>query len=435
MSLSAVLIVKNEEENLPRCLRSLEGVCQEIVVVDTGSTDGTVALAQQAGARVSFFPWNGNESDARNYSVQQATGDWLLVIDADEELSLELNGELRELMPELMRRPDIRSGSLIWENHFDGNEVNRTRILRLSRREGFRFDGDIHPTGTYQPETHPLRGALHHFGYQWTPERRERKAQHILNHLKPYLQKPHPAFGRWCQYLTALNLIGEETHFLEMWSEVAHYTPEERIASESTPSWLENSANFFRHFACKDDFTSAAFYADEILSAFPRHATSRFYRLQGRVKERRWKEVLTESQQLLEFLAHDPGDNNPTWAALQCPTARAWQWLAERQLENPRAENPPAWLIDPITLPTFLFGNRAPTLPPEAAPEGAELLKALIEAETLDRCHSGAATLRQLSRCLQRWPHLNWFRMGLDKLERGESFRLETLAHRTVHLV
>lgn len=434
MSLSAILIVKNEEQNLPRCLRSLSGVCDEIVVVDTGSTDGTVAIAREAGARVEFFPWNGNESDARNYSVQHATGDWLLVIDADEELSLELHEELRELMPELMKRSEIRSGSLIWENHFDGGETNRTRILRLSRREGFRFDGDIHPTATYQAETHPLRGALHHFGYQWTPERRQRKAQHILDHLKPYLQKPHPSFDRWCQYLTALNLIGEESHFLEVWGQIAQYTPEERLASASTPSWLENSVNFFRHFACQDDFTSAAFYADEILSAFPQHAAARFYRLQGRVKERCWKEVLSESKQLLEFLAHDPGDNNPTWSVLQCPTARAWQWLAERQLDSAREDEPPGWLVDPVTLPSFLFANRAPAIPVDAPTEGAELLKALIEAETLDRCHSSAATLRQLSRCLQHWPHLNWFRMGLGKLERGESFRLETLADRTVHL-
>lgn len=435
MSLSAIMIVKNEEENLPRCLKSLNGVCDEVVVVDTGSTDRTVALAKEAGARVESFLWNGDESDARNCAVNHARGDWLLMVDADEELSLELHQELLELIPSLEQKSEIRSGSLIWENHFLGGETSSTRILRLSRREGFAFHGGIHPTANYQPQTHPLRGALRHYGYQWTPERRRRKAQHILDHLQPYLKAEHPSFDRWCQYLTALNLIGEEGLFAETWEKVSNYTPQERIASPATPSWLENSANFFRYFACRDDFFCGSAYADEILAAHPHHIASRFYRLQGLVKSRAWREVIDESTLLLEYLSQNTGDCNPTWASLQCPAARAWQWLAQEQLNNPLRIQAPGWLIDPLTLPAYLFGNHAPMVVECGTAEGKELLQWLIEAETFDRCHAGAATLRQLGRCLQRWPQLNWLRVGLDKLERGEPFRLETLAHRTVHLV
>lgn len=435
MFLSAIMIVKNEEENLPRCFKSLEGVCDEIVVVDTGSTDRTVSLAKEAGARVEYFPWNGNESDARNYSVQHARGDWLFVIDADEELSLELREELRGIRRLLAEKPEIHSCSLIWENHFLGGETSSTRVLRLSQRKGFQFGGGIHPIASYQPEAYPLRGALRHYGYQWTPERRERKGRHILEHLKPYLDMTHPSFDRWCQYLTALNLIGEEGLFTDTWNKVALYNKSERMQSEATPSWLENSSNFFRYFACQDDLESGSVYADEILELHPRHVAARYYRLQGLVKNRRWKEVLVEARLLLENLSQDPGDNNPTWPAVQCPAARAWQWLAETQINNPLEVNPPGWLVDPLTLPTFLFGNRAPAVPSDASAEGAELMQSLIEAETFDRCHAGANTLRLLGRCLQRWPQLNWLRLGLDKLEQGESFRLETLAHRTVHLV
>ena len=84
--LSAVMIVKNEEENLPRCLDSIRNIAQEIVIIDTGSTDRTVEVAQAYNAKMGFFAWNGNESAARNESLKLATGNWVLILDADQEL-------------------------------------------------------------------------------------------------------------------------------------------------------------------------------------------------------------------------------------------------------------------------------------------------------------------------------------------------------------
>ncbi len=84
--MSACLIVRNEEEHLPRCLTSLQGLADEIVVIDTGSTDRTVEIAESFGARVWHEPWQNDFSLHRNQSLDRATGKWLLVIDADEEL-------------------------------------------------------------------------------------------------------------------------------------------------------------------------------------------------------------------------------------------------------------------------------------------------------------------------------------------------------------
>jgi len=84
--LSLCMIVKDEAENLPRCLNSVKGAVDEIIVVDTGSSDDTPQIALKYGARVFRFPWNGDFSAARNFSLEQATGDWILVLDADEEL-------------------------------------------------------------------------------------------------------------------------------------------------------------------------------------------------------------------------------------------------------------------------------------------------------------------------------------------------------------
>lgn len=84
--LSVCLIAKNEEEHIERCLSSIRDFAHEIIVVDTGSTDRTIELAQSMGARIIHWAWNDHFSDARNKSIENATGDWILILDADEEI-------------------------------------------------------------------------------------------------------------------------------------------------------------------------------------------------------------------------------------------------------------------------------------------------------------------------------------------------------------
>mgnify|MGYP000909604212 CR=1 FL=1 len=86
-SVSLCMIVKNEENCLARCLASARPVAHELIVVDTGSTDRTVDIARVFGAKVGYFPWTGNFAEARNRSLQQAQGSWILVLDADEVIA------------------------------------------------------------------------------------------------------------------------------------------------------------------------------------------------------------------------------------------------------------------------------------------------------------------------------------------------------------
>jgi len=95
MKLSLSMIVKDEEAHLGHCLDSVRGLVDEIVVVDTGSTDGTVALARARGAAVHPFPWTGDFSAARNASLARATGDWVLSLDADEAVDPRDHAALR----------------------------------------------------------------------------------------------------------------------------------------------------------------------------------------------------------------------------------------------------------------------------------------------------------------------------------------------------
>ena len=86
MLLSAALIAQNEADHLDACLTSLHGLVDEVVVVDTGSTDRTVAVARQHGAVVGHVPWRGDFSAPRNRGLDLATGDWILHVDADERV-------------------------------------------------------------------------------------------------------------------------------------------------------------------------------------------------------------------------------------------------------------------------------------------------------------------------------------------------------------
>ena len=95
-TISLCLIALDEEKFLPACLESVQGAVDEIVVVDTGSVDYTVDIALKAGARVVNFPWCNDFSAARNAAKASCTGDWILILDADERLAPGAGAKLRE---------------------------------------------------------------------------------------------------------------------------------------------------------------------------------------------------------------------------------------------------------------------------------------------------------------------------------------------------
>jgi glycosyltransferase involved in cell wall biosynthesis len=96
MKLSLCMIVKDEEKTLPKCLGSVRNVVDEIVVLDTGSTDRTVHIANKFGAKVHEFQWCNDFSAARNEALKYVTGDWVLVLDADESLAQKIVPQLQE---------------------------------------------------------------------------------------------------------------------------------------------------------------------------------------------------------------------------------------------------------------------------------------------------------------------------------------------------
>ena len=143
--LSLCVIARDEEANLPRLLASVEGLVDEIVVADTGSVDATVAIAQRAGARVCPFEWCDDFSAAYNHSLDHATGEWVLLLDADEELAPGSHDEVRRLI----RSEEAFAYTMLRQDYYGDQptehgytEILQTRLFR--RRDSVRFVGRIH---------------------------------------------------------------------------------------------------------------------------------------------------------------------------------------------------------------------------------------------------------------------------------------------------
>jgi len=125
-TLSVCMIVRDEEKMLPRCLKSVRAVADELVVVDTGSKDDTILIAKDFGAEVFHFEWVDDFAAARNESLRHAGGDWILQIDADEELLSDSISHLRNCM--------IRSTVLCYFIRCDnGPRCQEPRFVRVDR--------------------------------------------------------------------------------------------------------------------------------------------------------------------------------------------------------------------------------------------------------------------------------------------------------------
>lgn len=148
MNLSACVIVKDEEKNLPRWLHCMQGLADELIIVDTGSTDRTVEIAQQAGAQVYEFHWQDDFAAAKNFAIEQAAGEWILFLDADESFAAEARAQLRPLLQTLQKKRLVAGliSPLTSINPQNPEEVvSRCYQVRVFRREKtIRYQGRIH---------------------------------------------------------------------------------------------------------------------------------------------------------------------------------------------------------------------------------------------------------------------------------------------------
>lgn len=143
--LSVVFTVWNEEANLPRAVASVKKLAGEIVVVDTGSDDNTIAVAKKLGCKVFKHPPTGIVEPARNFSISKATGDWILLLDADEEVPASLSAKIKELISSQsvdyyrLPRKNIIFGQWVTSGHWWPDYV-----YRLFRKGYMHWQEEIH---------------------------------------------------------------------------------------------------------------------------------------------------------------------------------------------------------------------------------------------------------------------------------------------------
>lgn len=161
--LTVVIIAKNEEKNILRCLESLR-FCTEVLVIDNNSSDKTVSLARKWGARVENFPDTGDYSAIRNRGLELAGNNWVLFVDADEVVSEKLGREIlraitrQEYLGFLIRRQDY-----LWGRTLRHGDVGSYYLLRLGRKSVGVWTGKVHETWVIAGTIGRLSAPLDHY--------------------------------------------------------------------------------------------------------------------------------------------------------------------------------------------------------------------------------------------------------------------------------
>ena len=213
LSVSLCMIVKDEEKNLARCLASLKPVVDEMIVVDTGSSDRSADIAAAFGARVFAYTWNGDFSAARNYSLSKAHGRWILVMDADEALSewdypllqrmLQCSGDRLVAWSVITRTYTNRTESEGWHTN-DGSYPEQeqgdgwypgTKVRLFPATQSVRFHGDIHEMVETDLRTLgiPIEQAtfvVHHFGELADNDRKAKQLRYYNMGKQKLLENP-----------------------------------------------------------------------------------------------------------------------------------------------------------------------------------------------------------------------------------------------------
>lgn len=166
MRISLCMIVRDEERDLPRLLASVQPHVDEVCLVDTGSTDRTVELARAAGARVATHSWSDDFSAARNASLAMATGDWILVLDADEALE---DPQARAILEAFAAANPGAAGQVTIVDRQEEGEL-RSRVSRFfPRRADLAYVGRFHEQphfGGRPCSPRPLALDVVHYGYR-----------------------------------------------------------------------------------------------------------------------------------------------------------------------------------------------------------------------------------------------------------------------------
>jgi glycosyltransferase involved in cell wall biosynthesis/thioredoxin-like negative regulator of GroEL len=229
-TVSLCMIVKDEEAMLPRALAAVAEFVDELIVVDTGSTDRTIEIAESFGATILHHEWDGDFAAARNVGLDAATSDWLMYLDADEVLVEGDGPRLRELLGHTWRE-----GIFLTEtNHVgdleDGAAVQHNALRLFRNRPEYRFEGRVHEQFAHKLPTLGERIAytqvrIEHFGYLGAVRDAKEKSRRNLELLERQIAEgvdtPFLHFNLGSERAAAGDVAGSLVHLSRAWEKVS----------------------------------------------------------------------------------------------------------------------------------------------------------------------------------------------------------------------
>ncbi|MCL2039779.1 MAG: glycosyltransferase family 2 protein [Bacteroidetes bacterium] len=272
--LSLCMIVKNEEKMLAGCLESVKNIVDEIIIVDTGSTDKTLEIANKYGAKIYYFEWINDFSEARNESIKHSTSQWILYLDADERLTTESQNAIRTLIN--TANEEVGAYYVVIESdhrQLDGStESHKGAYPRLFRNLGYpniKFMGRVHeqisPSIVAMKKlTLPSDLVIEHLGYNLTEQEMGKKVDRnyklLLEHVK---DEPTNGYA-WFQ-------LGQTLGRMELFKEAEDATRFAIKCGDLKGAVLASATASLSQFCGKKkEFTEALYWAEETLKIVPK---------------------------------------------------------------------------------------------------------------------------------------------------------------------
>ncbi|MEN6485396.1 MAG: glycosyltransferase, partial [Syntrophobacteraceae bacterium] len=309
-TVSLCMIVRNEEHSLPGCLESVKGLVDEIVIVDTGSTDQTAKVARSHGARVIPFTWTDDFSAARNESLRHAQGDWIFYLDADERL---IRAGVEDCLRAAAAIPGVDARSVLIKNRLSEAEddFNITSNIRLFRRiPGIRFEGEVHERvelflARRGACVTPAPFRIDHLGYAGGESvLKDKLRRNLALSLRRCAEAPDDAY--------ALHYLGQTLLLLDR-KEESRDALERALHTNDLPRYLH--CIILDLLACIDlsegRFDEAIARAESSLSMTPRQSSARLTIGLARYQQRDFAAALPHLRHAYQFLRLPP-ESRPT---------------------------------------------------------------------------------------------------------------------------
>ncbi len=297
IQLSLCMIVKNEEKNLSSCLESVKDIVDEMIIVDTGSSDNTIQIARKFGAEIHHFKWCDDFSAARNESIEFAKGKWILWMDADEQFDENSKEELKTIL----KLPQHPMGVNVTIKNLSSKNVSYGNAYRLfSNNCGISFKNIVHEQVSYnlkelKADIVDSNIVINHFGYDESKFDQDKKRRRNLPLLKRMANENPDDFLP--HFLLGQHYSGDESK-----KEKAIYHLEQFLRMDSTETKLIASAytTLGDIYLSQKDVLKAKGKVEKSLEIAPNQMTSYYLLAKIETAQKQFEKAVQHLEEILE---------------------------------------------------------------------------------------------------------------------------------------